>query len=260
MKQTNRGWVAMHRGETIDTLQEKYPNAFLLLCQIARRARVEPCPINDLDRGEALIGDYKKAGLLSERRYRTAKKRLEKCELVTFRGTNDGTIAKLLDKSVFSISVDKSDEQNDRQVTSKRRPSNDRVTTKNNVNKEKKENKETHSEPSKDEVCDELVKKVNSLRSEWDTPWKKADYVALCLHSDSDKAEQIEQLDGKDWDRLKRYLAHKPCNPWQYWQPNLRSKFIETWISVHELAKRWDTPPDLTAAELRNNKNMNNPC
>ena len=260
MKQTNQGWVAMHRGETIDTLQEKYPNAFLLLCQITRRARVEPCPINDLDRGEALIGDFKKAGIATESQYRTAKKQLEKCGLVTFRGTNDGTIAKLLDTSVFSISVDKSDEQNDGQVTSKRRPSNERVTTKNNVNKEKKENKETHSEASKDEVCDELVKKVNSLRPEWDTPWKKADYVALCLHSDSDKAEKIEQLDGKDWDRLKRYLAHKPCNPGQCWQPNLRSKFIETWISVHELAKRWDTPPALTAAELRYNKNIENPC
>jgi hypothetical protein len=239
VKQTNRGWVAMHRGETIDTLQEKYPNAFLLLCQIARRARVEPCPINDLDRGEALIGDYKKAGLLSERRYRTAKKRLEKCELVTFRGTNDGTIAKLLDKSVFSISVDKSDEQNDRQVTSKRRPSNDRVTTKNNVNKEKKENKETHSEPSKDEVCDELVKKVNSLRPDWNKPWTEADDFSFLFSGLVDLEDQMMKLTDKDWDVIRQYLAHTPNSTSKYWQPELRHKFIESFSNVHRQAAKW---------------------
>ena len=60
MKNINRGFVAMHRGEVVDSLQEQYPEAFLLLCQIARRARVGACPILGLEKGEALIGDWKK--------------------------------------------------------------------------------------------------------------------------------------------------------------------------------------------------------
>ena len=239
MKQTNQGWVAMHRGETIDTLQEKYPNAFLLLCQITRRARVEPCPINDLDRGEALIGDFKKAGIATESQYRTAKKQLEKCGLVTFRGTNDGTIAKLLDTSIFSISVDKSDEQNDRQVTSKRRSSDERVTTKNNVNKEKKENKETHSETDETFVCDDLVQKINSLRPDWNKPWTEDDNKPFIYDFNRVLEKAMEILSDKDWDIIRQYLAHTPNKIGSYWQPDLRHKFIETFSSVWRDATKW---------------------
>jgi hypothetical protein len=105
-----RGWIAMHRGEESDMLQEHYPDAFLLLCQIARRARVVECKITKIQKGEALIGDFKKAGLLSERKYRTAKKKLLELGLSTFRSTS---------KATAGLSPQR--QASDRQVTGKRR-------------------------------------------------------------------------------------------------------------------------------------------
>ncbi len=99
-------WIAMHCGEEIDTLQERHPNAFLLLCQIARRARWKDCAITGLAMGEAFIGDWKTAGLPSKKAYQVAKSRLEKCGLVNFRGGNRGTRATLMNSTIFSLSQD----------------------------------------------------------------------------------------------------------------------------------------------------------
>lgn len=100
------GWVALHRSEETLALLENYPNAFLLMTQIALRAKWKDCPITGLKTGEALIGDWKKAGLRSPKAYQNAKIRLEKCGLATFQGGNKGTRAKLVDSRVFSITTD----------------------------------------------------------------------------------------------------------------------------------------------------------
>ncbi|MBK1884387.1 hypothetical protein JIN85_18360 [Luteolibacter pohnpeiensis] len=98
-----KGWVALCRSEETLALLEGYPNAFLLLCQIALRAKWKDCPISGLRAGEALIGDWKKAGLHSKKAYEVAKSRLEKCQLVAFQGGNKGTRAKLINSTVFSV-------------------------------------------------------------------------------------------------------------------------------------------------------------
>ena len=99
-------FVAMHCGPEVDELQQRHPNAFLLLCQIARRAKWKDCPITGLCKGDAFIGDWKTAGLLSKKTYEVAKMHLEKCGLVGFQGGNKGTRATLLDSTIFSLSSD----------------------------------------------------------------------------------------------------------------------------------------------------------
>lgn len=239
MNPANRGWVAMHRGEVVDTLQEKHPSAFLLLCQIARRARVTPCLINKLSKGEALIGDFKRAGLSSERIYRTAKKQLEEFELATFKATSKGTIAKLINTNVFSVTIDKSDEHIDKQPTGSRQTSADRVTTKNNVNKENKENKETHDQPVEKIVCDHLVRKINSLRSDWEKPWTEYDYEPFLYDFNKKLEQEMSQLTDDEWTKIRKYLAHTPSSAGKYWQPELRHKFISSFPSVYRQAAEW---------------------
>jgi len=103
----------------------RQPDAFVLLSVIAYRARrTGSFNVHDLAPGEALLGDYKSYGM-TERRYRTAKKKLEKWQLATFRATNKGTIAKLVDASIYDINAELGDEQNDSQETDKRRAGDD---------------------------------------------------------------------------------------------------------------------------------------
>lgn len=99
-------FIALHCGEVTETLLEHCPNAYLLLTQIAMRAKWKDCPITGMNAGEALIGDWKKAGLTSPKSYEVAKKKLEKWGLATFKGGNRGTVAALTNTSIFSLSTD----------------------------------------------------------------------------------------------------------------------------------------------------------
>jgi hypothetical protein len=121
-----KSWLCYHRSAEAKELQARHPNAFLLLCQIARRARLTPCPITGLQIGQAYIGDYRQAGIQTERQYRTAKNTLKKREFSTFKATSKGTIATLLEQGVFSLSPDEATDKptgkrqaSDRQPTSK---------------------------------------------------------------------------------------------------------------------------------------------
>lgn len=80
------------------------PTAFTLLALIAQRARWSEDEINlyGLEVGQALIGDHSSYGV-SERIYRTDKQYLTASGIATFQGTNRGTIATLLDDSIFNI-------------------------------------------------------------------------------------------------------------------------------------------------------------
>ncbi len=81
----------------------KYPPAFLLLSQIAYRARrTDEFNINNLKIWEALIWDYEKIWLTLQT-YRTAKKKLSDWGFITTQITNRWTIAKIITKSVFDI-------------------------------------------------------------------------------------------------------------------------------------------------------------
>ena len=116
---------------------DKYPNANHLLNVIARRSRRTKCNLNMLEIGECFVS-FRSVGL-TEQQYRTAKKQLQKWNLVEFkkgrRVTDKGTVAFLIDSSVYDINVD---EGNGR-VTEEQRKSNGRVTTNKECKKEKNE-------------------------------------------------------------------------------------------------------------------------
>ena len=96
----------MKNKETMELLTNA-PNAFLLLTQIALRAkRTNDFNVHGLTIGQALVGDYKSIGL-TEQRYRTAKGLLETWGFATFKGTNKGTIANLINTRVFDINEER---------------------------------------------------------------------------------------------------------------------------------------------------------
>ena len=99
-------FIALHCGDETSALLSQHPNAFLLLTQIAMRAKWKDCSITRLKAGQAFIGNWREAGLKSEKAYRHAKTILSDCKLATFQGANKGTIATLADSKVFSISAD----------------------------------------------------------------------------------------------------------------------------------------------------------
>jgi hypothetical protein len=63
--------------EKCDWLQSNHPNAFLLLCLIARRATISFDHEGGLEIGTCYIADYKSSGIQTEKQYRIAKKVLE---------------------------------------------------------------------------------------------------------------------------------------------------------------------------------------
>lgn len=105
-------------------LREKHPNAFLLLSLIAERARRCSGHIDGLEIGDALIGDYHKAGIPSQAKYRTAKKLLVTIKAIKIKETNrnpkcstsrttiSGTLVTLLSSDVWDINPDHNNESN----------------------------------------------------------------------------------------------------------------------------------------------------
>lgn len=122
-------FIALHCGDESAALLANHPNAFLLLTQIAMRAKWRDCSITRLKAGQAFIGDWKEAGIHSEMAYRHAKAVLSECGLATFKGTNKGTIAALANSMVFSISPPSNNGQGNDPTTNKERSSNGQGTT-----------------------------------------------------------------------------------------------------------------------------------
>lgn len=69
---SNQRFLKLIDSEEADYLLENHPNAFLLLCLIAKRARRISGKPDGLEIGEAQIGDYRKAGIETRNKYRTA--------------------------------------------------------------------------------------------------------------------------------------------------------------------------------------------
>jgi hypothetical protein len=138
------------RSETASFLDFN-PNANHLLNVIARRSRRTECKLNSLSVGECFIG-FKSVGL-TEQQYRTAKKQLQKIDLVSFRvarkltgGVTSGvTVAKLLDSRVYDINID----EGNATVTPTQRQPNANLTSnkndKNDNNEKNDKNKERSS-------------------------------------------------------------------------------------------------------------------
>jgi hypothetical protein len=102
----SQGFIKLNRASAVELLAED-PQAFLLLTQIALRARRADGEYSrmSLKTNQALLGDYTKAGL-TRQQYRAAQKRLERYGLATFKSTNKGTIATLVSTAVYDINAE----------------------------------------------------------------------------------------------------------------------------------------------------------
>lgn len=124
----------MHSPEFLALIIHR-PTAFVLLALIVYRARKVLLDINDgIEIGEAFIGDYEKYGATLQS-YRTDKKYLEKFNIATFKATNRGTVAKIVNASIFDISRVSSTNK----LTDKQQSNNMQSTTKQEVRSEIKE-------------------------------------------------------------------------------------------------------------------------
>tara|TARA_R110000765_G_scaffold50352_4_gene102365 strand:- start:5100 stop:5789 length:690 start_codon:yes stop_codon:yes gene_type:complete len=218
----------MHRGDLSDTLQESHPEAFLLLCQIAKRARIEECPIRGLEVGEALLGDFKTAGIATMRKYRTAKKNLLAFKLATFRATSKGTVGKLVDARVFSTRREDRDNQSDKQATNGRQAGDKQATTKKNVRKEEGKNERNNT------VSDET--KVTLLEL-----WNKSPKPCRARSSKKQVMAEWKKVKAKP-DRstvVAAIIAWSKCSEWQR-DDGQAVQGLHLWIKN----ERWEDLPD----------------
>lgn len=127
------GFIKLARSDDLIALLKRRSSAYCLLTLIALRARRTNYRIFDeLNVGEALIGDEKSYGA-SKRTYRTDKQFLKKNGLATFRSTNKGTIARIVDTSIFDI--------NPENLTSKEAPIGHTIDIHKTTNKNDKNDK-----------------------------------------------------------------------------------------------------------------------
>jgi hypothetical protein len=97
------GWFRAMRHPDALKLMEEAPLAYVLAAFICHRAQYrEGFNRFNLGPGEALLGDHRASGM-SEKQYRTAKAQLTKWGFAAFKGTNKGTIGRLIDTRLFSI-------------------------------------------------------------------------------------------------------------------------------------------------------------
>lgn len=160
---SKKRFIKLLDSEETNYLLEHHPNAFLLLTLIAIRARRVSGKPDGLEIGEAYIGDYRKCGIETERKYRTAKTLLQlRCHLLicetcrtrkksTTGMTTHGTKVKLLKSTVWDINPESNDDRDDDRATTERRPSDDEEERNKNDKNEKKKEKIKKEKPSKPE-------------------------------------------------------------------------------------------------------------
>ncbi|MFZ7127718.1 MAG: hypothetical protein ACOWWM_16290 [Desulfobacterales bacterium] len=232
------GYLKLIRSE--DTLElMRRPNEFLLLAQIAYRAkRTSAFSALGLEPGQALVGDYKSIGL-TERQYRTAKKNLEKWGFSTFKATNKGTIATLIKSTVFDINSDSGDEQSDGQATDRRRASDEQATTNKNEKKEKKGKKEKIYTSDSTEIG--LSAHLLDAILSWKPDFKKPNIQSWAKHIDL-----MIRLDGRGPDRIREVIdwcQAEGC----FWRANI--------LSTEKLRKQFDRI-DAGMMETENGKRL----
>jgi hypothetical protein len=103
----------------------------------------------------------------------------------------------------------------------------------------------------------DLQSRIGSLRPEWARP---VQWGASELHHLHAALGQFEELVESDWNMLKRFLAASLDQSAGYWQPNNRSKFVETFSDVFASATRWQSKrrPAATLKELEREKEGGN--
>jgi hypothetical protein len=173
----------------------KDPNVFMLLTQIASRAkRTNDFSIHGLEIGEALIGDFESIGL-TRGQYREAIKRAEKYNLITtIKTTNKGTVVKLINFDIFDI--------NQETAQPPIQPDNNHPTTTNKKEKKEKNNIITKNQIPYQAIVDifnETLPELPSVKIVTDTRKK---YIRARWHS-SDKTKALEW-----WKKFFEYIRH----------------------------------------------------
>jgi hypothetical protein len=146
------GYIKLARSPELTELLRD-PNAWTLFTTIAARARWRSAGlgVDDVQLGEALIGDFRSAGM-TRGEYREATKRLHKYRLATFRTTNRGTFGKLTNTKVFDLNMGANpppDNQPSDQRTANEQPAGDQRTA-NEQPVTKKESRETRKANKKE--------------------------------------------------------------------------------------------------------------
>ena len=187
----SNGWIKLNRSENTRELQ-KNAKAFTLLSVIATRAKRTDCiSIYGLSVGQAMLGDHKSYGL-TRQEYRTAKNKLEKMGLATFQTTNKGTIATILDKTIYDINQEieqPSSEPSSNYQASNREPSGStQPTTNKNVKNAIK------ATTSKDTVVD-VEKYPSEIRERFST---EKQFKSFCIDCGGDIELMQAYLDYAD--------------------------------------------------------------
>ena len=134
-------FIKLVKGEMLDSLLEHEPNCFLLLTQIAKRAKRTQTPTpSGLEVNQAYIGDYKKCGL-TRQTYRTSLEKLKRFGLIAYFSTNKGTVVTITNTAIYDINVESANHP----ATIQQPTDNQQITTNKKERMEKKERKEPYS-------------------------------------------------------------------------------------------------------------------
>jgi len=155
------------RNHKADELDTNMPASHLLKIIAGRARRTNEFNVLNLKIGEAFLGDYRSYGM-TQQQYRTAKKQLTKWGFATFRATSKGTVATLLDDSIYDINPVTSNKP----ATNKQQKGNEQLTTNNNDNNGNNDNnvnkrkKKHFVPPTLQEVKDYILEKKYTVDAE----------------------------------------------------------------------------------------------
>lgn len=141
------GFVKLMRGESIEVMLAKgYHSEFVLMTIIALRAKREASKIENLEAGQAFVGDYQSVNL-TRQKYRTALKNLETWGFITTKPTNKGTIVTVANTCVYDINEKENNQQPNQQLTNSQPTANQQLTTNKKLRSKEVKNKPTPQAP-----------------------------------------------------------------------------------------------------------------
>ena len=206
----NEGYIMLRRSPAARELLRD-GNAFRLLTQIALRAkRTNDFSVHGLRIGQALIGDFKACGL-TPGQYRAAKARLKRYGLIDFRGTNKGTIATLLNDTVFDVNAEAPRQANDKPVTGKGQTDDGQATT--NKNEKKGKNERSHAPSAEAERLASLL--FDLIRQ------RKADFRQPNWQRWARDMDRLLRRDKREPERVEAVMRWCQADP--FWQANILS-------------------------------------
>lgn len=229
MIESKKGFIKLNRSEEVFELLSHHKE-FILLTQIALRARRTDSKISNLEKNQALIGDFKNIGL-SRQSYRSAISNLQKWGFITIHPTNKGTVATITGRDVYDINNNQpnhlTNQQPTIQPTSDQPSTNQQPTTNKNIKKDKKEkNKEIYDQkfdlfwsiyPKRNGkiVGKKITKEIfNKLKIEdLDRVIKNAENYGIENLFAKDPQRFLQNDFWKDWDEPVKNNISKQPNP-----------------------------------------------